>query len=491
VSTHDVVFIGSSPNALAGAARLAKSGARVLVLESADRVGGPAATESFAPGFLADTGLSSLAIDPEVVSELGLELEIVRRPSVTSLGDGSITLRSMPELPPAFDRAVEILRSIHRSAPPEVPAISEGGREILGAFASRLTSLSPREMHEVLRLTFIPARDFLEENVGSEAVRAVLAGIAIRGTSTGPFAPGSLFGLLHHTALEDALMRSSVNGGIQRLAEGLADRARAFGAEIRTGLEGPITIEVEGGVARGVRLGDGTRLAAAAVVSDLDARRTFTRLVSRSELEPEVNRAIRNVHYRGSVARVHLALSALPSFSGIDPDALRGTLVVSPSVSALERARDEAKRGRVSRSPYIEVSFPSLADPSFAPEGRHVLDAWVDHVPYGAARASEVLAIVIDRLSELAPDLGRLVLHHRVSRPEDLEEHFGLTEGQIWGGEIALDQAFFLRPLPGWAGYESPITNLYLAGSAAHPGGYGGRSGWNAAGLLMGRTVSK
>jgi len=484
VSERDVLFLGSSPNALAAAARLARSGLRVLVLETRAAVGGPVATEAFAPGFRADVGVASASLDPEVVAELGLSVEVIRRATVTALGPTPVTLRALPELPSAVHHAVGLLRALYRAAPPELPVPTPEAAGSLGAITAQLLGLGPREVHEVLRLLFMPARDFFDETVPSEAVRAVLCGASMRALSEGPFASGTLFGFLHHLAVDDGPFRSTARGGVGALAGALAAAAQGFGASVRTGVPGPIQVDVEGGVARGVRLGDGEHLAARIVVSDHDARTTLTRLISPAELDPETNRAARCTRYRGSVARVHLALSGLPSFAGLDRDALGGTLVLAPSVAALEQAWDRAKRGALAARPYLEVTLPTVADPGLAPAGQHVLDAWVQYVPYGRVDRAALLQTVMDTLAPFAPGLAGQVLHHAVSLPEDLEARFGLTEGHLYGGEVRLDQAFFLRPIPGCVGYESPIPGLYLGGSAAHPGGYTGRSGWNLAGRL-------
>jgi phytoene dehydrogenase-like protein len=495
VSRYDVVFLGSSPNALAAAARLGRAGLRVLVLETREIAGGPVATEAFAPGFRADTGLMSAALDGEVARELGVSVEVIRRDSVTVLGPEPSTLRAWPELPEAVSQAIELLRALYRSEPPEVPAPPGADLAALHELGARLTGLGARPLHEVLRLLFMSARDFVEEQVGSAdardtpGARAALCGVAVRALSEGPFAQGTLFGLLHHAAVDDGLFRSTARGGVGALVGALAEVARGAGVEIRTGVPGPLQVEVEDGTARGVHLGDGARIAAEIVVSDHDARTTFTRLVQPRELDPETNRAIRAVRYRGSVARVHLGLRGAPAFTGVDPDALRGTLVLAPEVASIERAWDEAKRGAVPSRPYVEIAVPTASDPSLAPDGQHVLDAWVQYVPYGRGDRQAVLKGVLDLLAPVAPGLQDLLLHHHVSLPEDLERRFGLPEGQLYGGEVRLEQAFFLAPIPGYPHYESPIANLYLGGSAAHPGGYSGRSGWNLAGRLLGRKA--
>lgn len=485
MSKYDVILLGSSPNALAAAARLGRGKLRVLVLETRDAVGGAVATEAFAPGFRADTGVMSAALDPEVTRELGISAEVIRRDSVTVLGERPVVVREVPELPKAANQAIELLSAIYRSEPPDMPAPMGADSAALQEIAARLAGFGAREMHEVLRLLFMSARDFADELGVSEAVRAAICGAAVRGVSEGPFAQGTLFGLLHHEAVGDGLFRSTARGGVGALAKALAEAAREAGVEIRAGVAGPLQVHIEGGVANGVRLPDGSLIEGDIVVSDYDARTTFTRLVSPRELDPEVNRAVRTVRYRGSVARVHLALDGLPRFTGVDSDALRGTLVLTPSIAAIERAWDQAKRGWVPSQPYLEICVPTLADPTLAPEGRHVLDAWVQYVPYRCGDRDALAKSIVAQISAFAPDLAGQVLHHHVSLPEDLEERFGLSEGHLYGGEIRLEQAFFLRPMTGYSHYESPIAGLYLGGSAAHPGGYSGRSGWNLAGRVL------
>jgi phytoene dehydrogenase-like protein len=467
----------------------------VLVLETRDAVGGPVTTEEFAPGFRADTGVMSAALDPEVTRELELSVDVIHRDCITTLGPSPITLRAAPELPQAVRHAVDLLVAIYKSDPPTMPAPAGADSAALHALGERLLGLGPREMHEVLRILFMSARDFFEEQRGaSDATRAILCAAAVRGVSEGPFAPGTLWNFLHHEAVGDGLFRSTARGGLQSLSQALADKARSHGAEIRTGAAGPLSVHIEDGVARGAVFGgerDGERIAAELVVSDYDARATFTRLVPPYELDPEVNRVIRNLRYKGSVARAHLALRGLPEFTGIDIEALRGTLVLAPDAASLERAWDQAKRGKMPDRPFIEATLPSLSDPSLAPEGHHVLSAWVQYIPYGRGDREVILKTVVEQLAALAPSLAERVIHHHVSLPEDLESRFGLTEGHVYGGEINLAQAFFLRPIPGYSHYESPIANLYLGGSAAHPGGYSGRSGWNLAGSLLARSSSQ
>jgi phytoene dehydrogenase-like protein len=486
VTTYDAIFLGTSPNALAAAARLARAGQRVLLLETRAAVGGPTVTETFAPGFRAETGVTSAALDPEVARDLGLSLDVLHRDTITGLGPAPLTLRAGHALPSEILHAVALLQAIYASDPPTLPVPDAADAASLGALAARLEGLGARRMHEVLRLLFMSARDFFGETVSSEAERALLSGVAVRAVSEGPFASGTLLNFLHHQAVGDGLFRATVRGGLGKLAEALAACARAAGAEIRCDVPGPLHVEVVDGVASGVRLGDGTRIEAKRVVSDHDARTTFTQLVSPRELDPEQNRAIGNLRRRGSVARINLALRELPAFAGVETEALRGTLVVAPDVAYLEKAWDQAKRGVASSHPYLEVTLPTIDDPSLAPPGQHVLSAWVQYVPYGRGGHEALLESVVAALAAHAPRLPELILHHQVLLPEDLESRFGLAGGHLYGGEVNWSQSFWMRPLPGFSHYRTPIENLYLAGSAAHPAGYSGRSGWNLARALLG-----
>jgi phytoene dehydrogenase-like protein len=489
MSQYDAIFLGSSPNALSAAARLGRAGLRVLVLDTAPRPGGPVVSEEFAPGFLASTGLMSASLDPELVSALSLSLEVIRRDRVTALAPQPLTLSEMPALPAAVSQAIDLLRAAHRSSSVDLPASSSADTTVLATLGAQLLALGERPMHEVLRLLFMSARDFFQEQVGDPQIRALLAGAAVRGLSEGPFAQGTLFGFLHHEALDDGLFRCTARGGLAALTGALVEPATAAGVEIRCAVPNPLRVIVDDGVATGVLLGDGEQITADRLVSDHDARTTFTTFVSPRELDPEVNRAIRSIRHRGSVARINLALDTLPDFPGLDPEALRGTLVLAPEVAGIERAWDEAKRGAVSKNPYLEIAFPTVADPGLAPSGKHVLEAWIQYVPHGRADRGALLQTLLDALAPFAPGLPGAVLHHQVALPEDLERRFGLFQGQLYGGEIRLDQAFFLRPLPGFAHHRTPIANLYLGGSAAHPGGYSGRSGWNLAGQLLADEV--
>ncbi|MEZ4294405.1 MAG: NAD(P)/FAD-dependent oxidoreductase [Polyangiaceae bacterium] len=483
MTRYDAIFVGSSPNALAGAARLGQKGKRVLVVEPRAAAGGPVATEEFAKGFLGDTGLASAPVDSEVEAGLGLTFERAPRETVTVVGEGRAETVRSPALPAAVGDAVALLRAISKVDAPNMPVPAAEGGRALSELGGRLLGLGERGMHEVLRLLFMPVRDLGVELGLSPAEQAALAAAAVRAMSEGPFAPGTVFNYLAREAAGDGLFAPWTKGGPGAVSAALAAKAREAGVEIRTGVR-DVRVDVEAGVATGVLAG-GERIEAGAVVSDLDVRATFTRLVAPYELSPEANRAIRGLRYRGTVARVHLALREMPRFEGVSDESLRGTLLFAADVAAIERAWDAAKRGRAPEKPCFEVTIPSLVDPGLAPAGHHVVSAWAPQIPTNGADRGSLADALIGALSQVAPGIGDLVLHRHVLLPEDLGERFGLSEGQLYGGEVNLAQFFFLRGVPGCTGFETPIENLHLCGSAAHPGDFSGRSGWALAEQLL------
>jgi phytoene dehydrogenase-like protein len=495
MSVYDTILLGSSPNALTAAAYLARAGRRVLLLEPSAQLGGAAATVPFAEGFQADLGLTSGRLDPSIVGDLQLQqhgLEVIERDTITSLlpNQRSFTLPSDREaaadvihsFAPSdtaryrqfmqlLDLASDLLRSVYAMTPPHAQRPTAAEAAQLAMLAGQLRGYGRREMTEVLRVLVMSVRDLLDEWFESAELKGLLGSLGVRGLTQGPFAGGTTFNLLHHLAIGDGYFRATARGGVGAISRALAAAAQAYGAELRTDVGG-LRVVVDDGVATGVQLADGEVIAATQVISDYDARHTFTQLVDPPELEPEFNRAVQHIRYNGAVARINLALRELPSFSGIAENALRGTLALAPSLAQLERAFDGAKYGGISEQPYLEVSLPTLADPALAPGGQHVLSIWMQYVPYRSnADPQHVYELALARLSEFAPDLGSLVLHAQVATPRDFAARLQLSEGHLYGGDMTLTQAFFLRPIPGFAQYRTPIAQLYLCGAATHPGG--------------------
>jgi phytoene dehydrogenase-like protein len=483
--SYDTIILGSSPNALTAAAYLAQGGRRVLVLEPSAQIGGAMGTAQFADGFYGDIGLTSGRLDTSVINNLNLRnygLEIIERNTITSLlPEGrSFTLPSdrdaATEIIRSFapddadrykpfmallDLATDFLRTAYDMVPPRQHPPSEWDVQQLAALVAQLRGYGRREMTEVMRLLVMSLRDFLDEWFQSPELKGLLASPGLRGLNQGPFAGSTTFNLLHHLAIGDGYFRATARGGIGAISQALAKSAKSFGAEIRTNA-GDLRINVSNGVATGVSIGSES-IDADTIISDYDARYTFTTLVPPPELEPEFNRAIRRIKYDGAVARVNLALKELPS---LPKDALLGTFTLAPSLSYLERAFDATKYGDVSDNPFIEATIPTIPDPSLAPPGKHVMSIWFQYAPYrNNVSAERILNLCLERLTPFAPNLKSIVESTQVLLPRDLESQFHLTEGHLYGAEMTLAQAFFLRPIPGFAQHETPIPHLYLCGA--------------------------
>jgi phytoene dehydrogenase-like protein len=340
------------------------------------------------------------------------------------------------------------------------------------------------------------AADFLDQWFETDVLKATMSASGIIGTFLGVRSPGTAYVLLHHYMGEiDGAFRSwgLVRGGTGAISNAIANAAREAGAEIRP--EAPIAkIIVEGGQAKGVVLENGDEIRAKVVSSSVDPRLTFMKMVGSENLHPDFVEDIGRYKFRGSSGKVNLALDALPDFKCL-PGAgahLRGAVSISPSVEYMERAYDDAKYGRFSRRPYIDIVIPSLTDPSVAPPGKHVMSCFVQYAPYHLKEGTwdekreEFGDTVVNTIAEYAPNLRDIILHRQVLTPLDIERRFGLSEGNIFQGELSLEQLFFLRPVPGWAQYRTPVRNLYMCGSATHPGGgIMGAPGLNAARKIL------
>jgi phytoene dehydrogenase-like protein len=518
--TYDTIILGSSPNALAAAAYLARAGQRVLVLEPSAHIGGATATTYFADGFKADLSLMSGRLDPSIVRDLQLHqhgLETIERDTITSLlPDGrSFTLpsdrKAAADVIRAFapndaaryerfmhllDLASDFLHSAYAITPPQMHHPSAAEATQLMMLVGRLRSYGRREMTEVMRLLVMSARDLLDEWFESAELKGLLGSACVRGLTQGPFAGGTTFNLLHHLTIGDGYFRATAKGGVGAISRALAAAAQSYGAELLYNIS-TLRVVVTDGVATNVLLDTGEVIKAAQVISDYDSRYTFTKLINPPELEPEFNRAVQNIRYNGAVARVNLALRELPDFTGIgyplSEKALRGTLVIAPSLMQLEKAFDRAKYGDIYDEPYLEATIPSLADPTLSPAREHVLSIWLQYAPYrGDFDAQRVTELALARLSEYAPNLRSRVLHAQVLTPHDFEARFNLSEGHLYGGDMTLTQAFFLRPIPGFAQYRTPIEQLYLCGSATHPGGgLSGLAGRNVASQILSFELAK
>jgi phytoene dehydrogenase-like protein len=346
----------------------------------------------------------------------------------------------------------------------------------------RFQGLTSEDKYNQVQLMTMSAIDFLDQWFETDVLKATMSASGIIGTFLGVRSPGTAYVLLHHYMGEiDGAFRSwgFARGGTGAISNAIADAAREAGVEIRT--EAAIAqIIVKNGKAKGVVLASGDEIYADIISSSVDPRLTFVKMIEKGNLPDDFLEEINRYKFRGSSGKVNLALDALPNFKAIPgPGAhLRGAISISPSVEYMERAYDDAKYGNFSRRPYIDMVIPTLTDPSVAPPGKHILSCFVQYAPYklrpGLNWDDQKEAFgnnVINTIAEYAPNIKDIILHKQVITPLDLEREWGLTEGNIFQGELSLEQLFFLRPVPGYAQFRTPIKNLYMCGSATHPGG--------------------
>lgn len=499
---YDAIIVGAGHNGLVTAAMLAKAGKKVLVLERRPVVGGCAVTEEIHPGFRSSTlAYSPGMFQDSIVRDLDLKkygYEIIEYdPALYAPGrdsNGLFFWKDLQKTVAAFasekdkknyirfwseiEHLLTFLRPLLSASLPDPATVGAGDTMELLSLAWKLHKIREKDILALSRILPMAIYDLLDEYFEDPHLKGVIASEGILGNFYGPRSAGSVHLMMClHMGRGDGGVHPwpLAKSGMGTLTDAIAQSARASGAEIRTSAE-VAKIVVKNGKTEGVLLAGGEEILAKIVISNADAKRTFLKLVDPTNLEPQFVMKVRNIRSRGVSAKVNLALDRYPKWTGLT-DETPAAVCIAPDMDYLERAFDDAKYGRYSKAPFMDVSIPSVVDPTVAPSGKHVMSIFVQYAPYHLQTGDwngmrdEFGDVVIKALEEYAPGISSSILHRQVISPLDLETEYALTEGNIHQGEIALDQILFMRPVSGYSRYRTPIGGLYLCGAAAHPGG--------------------
>ena len=516
MKTYDVIVIGAGINGLATASILGKKGKRVLILESRDKIGGMASSMEFAPGYKCNVIHDTLKwVDPRLTKLLDLHnngLQLVQPETLrVILGDNgehisfhkdaAKTINSIAKYSKKdadrwkdfisyIEKLSQFLEKLYQLTPPLLPNI--GIKEVLGmrSMLSPIRKHGTRGVVDLLRVAPMMMPELVDEWFENELLRSCISTAGIHYLSFGPYAAGTGYNLLHQHVHSSGLFHNVqfVKGGTEQFATVLKEVAEKHNVEIQTSTK-VSSINTDQNVSNGITLADGKQIMAKQIVSGLDPNNTFFNLVGPSNLNPNFRTQINNIRYRGSTARIHFALNNLPEIKGIDNEQLQTVFSISPSIKYLERASDAVKYGQLPDNPYVEFVISSLLESDYAPNGDHVLSATIQYAPYHLRNAEWSASIkdqlknnVLQTLEKVIPNIRSIIKHTHILSPLDLENEFGITEGNLNHGEMTLDQFMFMRPTISSSQYRTPIKNLFLCGPGTHPGGgLHGTNGYNAA----------
>ena len=507
MSAYDAIVIGAGHNGLTNAAYLAKAGLKVVVFEKNDYIGGAAVSRELHEGWTySNCSYVCSMMRQAIHRDLNLSrhgLILVPYLGTVSFGDGDERLFSYHDEAAAYlelkrhsphdadamsrfqadlTRYSQLIRKTLMRTPPDPARLRPRDISELLFLARQLWSLGEHQIYEYIRFFTMSAAEFLEDYFENDLIKAAMATPGIIGTALGVYSPGSAYILLHHVMGDvDGSIGAwgLARGGMGAISRAIAGSVREHGGEIRTEA-GVRQVLVKNRRAAGVVLESGEEVRGRIVVSNLDARRTFTNIVDGNDLPDGIREKARNFKIRGSSGKVNIALSALPEFVGVpnNPYINRGGQAFTGSMETLERAYDCWKRGRWSDDPFVESVIPSAWDPTVAPPGQHWMSNFIQYCPPELAdgawtpeKRDRFGQTVVDKIERYSPGFKDLIVHMEVRTPHEIEQEIGLTEGNIFQGELTLDQLFFNRPFPGYAQYRMPVKNLYMCGSSTHPGG--------------------
>jgi phytoene dehydrogenase-like protein len=501
---YDCIVIGAGHNGLVCAATLARSGRSVLVLEAQAQVGGAALTREFVPGFQVSACAHIVhQLRADLLRDLELEAHglkwAARSMPTTALGADGTCVRVGGEAGGAdaaafaaysaqMQRFAQALVPVLSRVPPRLGTSDWRDYAALARLGWQIRRLGREDMRELLRIGGMNVYDLLHEHFDDPLLKGALGFDAVLGTNFGPRSPGTVLTLLYRLAAQAAAAGglSQPIGGVGALCDALARSATARGAQIRPRAVVK-RILVEADRAAGVELESGERIASAAVISSADPKTTFLQLLGTAQLDTGFVRRVSHLRSRGLAAKLHLALDRPPKFAGVSDSDLGGRLLVSPSLEYLERAYNHSKYGEYSSAPAMEITVPTRNDPSLAPEGKHVLSALVQYAPYALKdgwldERDRFTGLCLSLLERYAPGLSSSVVGVELLTPPDIEQEFRISGGHWHHGDLAFDQFFMVRPVPGAAQYATPVPGLYLCGAGCHPGGgVIGTAGLNAA----------